>query len=130
MAVSIVGTSVEWGIPAEGKTAADSLVAGIVQDFEVTVGGNVNEITDEDGDYVTRVDHGEKNSVTFTSIVTDANATLPPKGDQVTFSTAIDGVALNNGECYVEDASITHQGTDTTTVSITVTHYPDMTTPP
>jgi hypothetical protein len=128
MAVSIVGTQVTWGIPAAGKTVADSLVAGIVQDFEISTDGNVAEITDEDGDIVSRVDHGAKNTITFSSLVTAASPTLPAKGTEVTFAADIDGVALTSGEGYVESASISHQGTNTTTVSFTVTHYPSLTT--
>ena len=124
MAVSINGATVSWGIPAEGKTVADSLVAGIVQDFEISTDGNVAEIADEDGDMVARVDHGAKNTVTFSSLVTTASPSLPAKGASVTFGSAIDGVALNVGEAFVESASIAHAGTNTATVSFTVTHYP------
>jgi len=124
MAVSINGATVSWGIPAAGKTVADSLVAGIVQDFEISTDGNVAEIADEDGDMVARVDHGEKNTVTFSSLVTTASPTLPAKGTSVTFATAIDGVNLDVGEAFVESASIAHAGTNTATVSFTVTHYP------
>lgn len=126
MAETISGVQVQWGIPADGKSAADGLVTGIVQDFEVSVDGNVSEITDEDGDIVSRVDHGEKNTVSFTSLVTAASPSLPSKGDSVTFSGPIAGVNLDDGLCRVEDASISFQGTDTTSVSITITHYPDM----
>lgn len=124
MAVSINGATVSWGIPAAGKTVADSLVAGIVQDFEISTDGNVAEIADEDGDMVARVDHGAKNTVTFSSLVTTASPSLPAKGTAVTFASAIDGVDLNTGEAFVESASIAHAGTNTATVSFTVTHYP------
>ena len=127
MAVSINGTTVQWGIPAAGKTVADSLVDGIVQDFEVSTDGSVAEIADEDGDMVARVDHGAKNTVSFSSLITDATPTLPAKGTAVTFAAAIDGVALNVGEAFVESASISHAGTNTATVSFTVTHYPSFT---
>ena len=129
MAVNVSGTQVSWGIPAAGKTVADSVVTGIVQDFEISTDGNVTEITDEDGDFVARVDHGEKNTVTFSTLVTATSPTLPAKGTEVTFAADIDGVGLSSGEAYVESASIAYAGTNTTTVSITVTHYPDMTTP-
>jgi hypothetical protein len=129
MAVQVSGTQVSWGIPAAGKTAADSLVEGIVQDFEISTDGNVTEITDEDGDIVSRVDHGAKNTVTFSSLVTDASPSLPAKGDSVTFASAIDGVDLSTGLAFVESASIAYAGTNTTTVSITVSHYPVMTAP-
>lgn len=124
MAVTINGATVSWGIPAAGKTVADSLVNGIVQDFEISTDGNVAEIADEDGDMVARVDHGEKNTVTFSSLVTAASPVLPAKGAAVTFASAIDGVDLTTGEAFVESASIAHAGTNTATVSFTVTHYP------
>ena len=123
MAVSISGTTVQWGIPADGKTAADTLVAGIVQDFEISREGNVTEITDEDGDYVARVDHGEKNTITFSSLATAASPSLPDKGEVVTIAD-IDNVNLATGDVYVESASIAHAGTNTTTVNFTLTHYP------
>ena len=124
MAVSINGASVSWGIPTEGKTVADAIVTGIVQDFEVSTDGNVAEIADEDGDMVARVDHGAKNTVSFSSLVTTSSPTLPAKGASVTFADPIDGVSLNTGEAFVESASLAHAGTNTATVSITVTHYP------
>jgi hypothetical protein len=127
MAVTINGATVSWGIPAAGKTVADSLVAGIVQDFEISTDGNVSEIADEDGDMVARVDHGAKNTVTFSSLVTASSPDLPAKGTPVTFAAAIDGVDLNTGEAFVESASIAHAGTNTATVSFTVTHYPSFT---
>ena len=127
MAVSVNGATVQWGIPPAGKTVADNLVAGIVQDFEVSTDGSVAEIADEDGDMVARVDHGAKNTVSFSSLVTDATPTLPAKGTAVTFAAAIDGVALNVGEAFVESASISHAGANTATVSFTVTHYPSFT---
>ena len=129
MGENISGVQVSWGIPDDGKTAADSLVEGIVQDFEISTDGNLTEITDEDGDIVSRVDHGEKNTVSFTTLVTAASPSLPAKGDAVTFSGAIAGVDVSSGLCRVEDASISFQGTDTTSVSITITHYPDMSAP-
>lgn len=122
--VNINGASVLWGIPVEGKTVADNLVTGIVQDFEISTDGNVAEIADEDGDMVARVDHGAKNTVTFSSLVTTASPSLPAKGAAVTFASAIDGVDLHVGEAFVESASIAHAGTNTSTVSFTVTHYP------
>ena len=127
MAVTINGATVSWGIPAAGKTVADSLVAGIVQDFEISTDGNVSEIADEDGDMVARVDHGAKNTVTFSSLVTASSPDLPAKGTAVAFAAAIDGVDLQNGEAFVESASIAHAGTNTATVSFTVTHYPSFT---
>ena len=122
--VATDGIQVSWGIPAEGKTVADALVTGIVQDFEVSTDGNTAEIADEDGDIVARVDHGAKNSVSFSTLVATATPDLPAKGAAVTFSNAIDGVALNTGHAFIESASISHAGTNTATVSISISHYP------
>ena len=122
--VATDGIQVSWGIPAEGKTVADALVTGIVQDFEVSTDGNTAEIADEDGDIVARVDHGAKNTVSFSTLVATATPALPVKGAAVTFSNAIDGVALNTGHAYIESASISHAGTNTATVSISISHYP------
>jgi hypothetical protein len=129
MAVSIRGRQVSWGIPASAKTASDALVEGIVESVEITVGGSTAEIVDEDGDIVCRVDHGGKNTVTISTRVTDPTPALPIKGAEVVFSTAIDGVALNTGECYVDDAKIAYKGNDSSMVNITISHYPLMTTP-
>ena len=126
MAVSIVGETVSWGIPAAGKTVADAQVAGIVQDFEMSRDGSVTEVTDEDGDIVARVDHGTKNTITFSSIVTSATPSIPEKGDEVTFAAAIDGFVLTTGRGFIESASISYAGTDTSTVSFTVSHYPTL----
>ena len=126
MAVAIKGKTVSWGIPAAAKTASDALVAGIVEDVKIQLGGNTTEITDEDGDIVSRVEHGAKNTVTLTTRVTAASPTLPAKGASVTFATAIDGVALNTGRCFVESSEITYKGNDSSMVSITINHYPIM----
>jgi len=127
MAEKQTGTTVKWGIPSTLKTASDSVVAGIVQSVNPSVDGATTEITDEDGDIVTRIDHGEFNMVSFEAIVTEATPSLPKKGDSVTFSAAVDGVSLNTGKVLVESASITHSGANATTVSFTVKHYPHMT---
>jgi hypothetical protein len=126
MAVKISGKSVKWGIPAAGKTLADGVVAGIVQNISLNRGGNVENIPDEDGDIVTRVDHGAMNSGSFTTLVTATSPALPAKGDEITGLSAIDGVALNTGRTFVEDASITYSGVSTTEVQVSFTHYPEM----
>ena len=128
MAETQTGTTVQWGIPGALKTASDAMVAGIVQNTSISRGGQTTEITDEDGDIVTRVDHGTYNEVSFEAIVTAASPSLPEKGDLLTFSAAVDGVALNTGRVTVETAQITHTGANSTTVSITAKHYPDMPT--
>lgn len=125
MAVAIKGKSVSWGIPSAVKTASDALVAGIVEDVKISLGGSTAEITDEDGDIVTRVDHGAKNTVTVQTRVT-GTPVMPAKGAAVTFAAAIDGVPLNTGRCFVESAEITYKGNESSTVSITIIHYPGM----
>jgi hypothetical protein len=125
MAVAIKGKTVSWGIPATVKTASDSLVTGIVEDVKIAIGGNTTDITDEDGDIVTRVEHGAKNTVTLQTRCT-GTVTLPAKGAAVTFSAAVDGVALNTGRCFVESSEITYKGNESTMVSITIHHYPIM----
>ena len=124
MAVNVEGRQVSWGIVAAGKTISDSLVTGIVQDFELSRDGSVSEIADEDGDLVARVDHGGKNNVTFSAIVTTATPSVPIKGTEVTFASDIDGFTLTTGRGFIESASIVYSGTSTTTVSFAVTHYP------
>lgn len=124
MAVQISGTQIKWGIPAAGKTAADGIVTGIVQDISLNRGGSVENIPDEDGDIVVRVDHGTINTGTITTMVTAASPSLPTKGTDLTFAAAIDGVALNVGRAFVEDASIAYSGVAGTRVTIPFTHYP------
>jgi len=128
MAVQISGTQVSWGIPSALKTDSDSIIEGIVQDIKISVGGNTNEIQDEDGDYVSRVDHGAKNTVTIQTllVITDPVQVLPAKGDAVTFTATADGVDLTAGKAFIESAEITYKGVDTTGVSLTVVHYPLM----
>ena len=126
MAVQISGKQIKWGIPAAGKTMSDGVVAGIVQDITLNRGGNVENIADEDGDIVTRVDHGRINTGTITTMVTAASPSLPAKGTEITGAAAIDGVALNDGRLFVEDASIAYSGVQGTRVTIPFTHYPDL----
>lgn len=126
MGVAIKGKTVSWGIPSAAKTASDALVSGIVEDVKISLGGNTTEITDEDGDYVTRVEHGAKNTVTLTTRVTAASPNLPAKGTSVTFASAIDGVPLNTGRNFVESSEITYKGNESSMVTITIHHYPVM----
>jgi hypothetical protein len=126
MAVQISGKQIKWGIIAAGKTLADGIVEGIVQDIQLSRGGNVENIPDEDGDMVTRVDHGAMNTGTINTTVTAVSPSLPAKGDEITGATAIDGVDLSTGRIFVEEASITYSGVAATRVAISFAHYPDM----
>lgn len=126
MAVSINGKQIQWGITTEAKSAADALIEGIVESFKVTPGGNTEEIPDEDGDIVTRVDHGKTDMLEMTTRVTATTPDLPEKGDEVTGLATYDGVDLSTGRSFVEDSSIEYSGTASTKVSISVKHYPEM----
>jgi len=125
MANSTKGVQVSWGIPASAKTDIDEVVTGIVQDFSISADGNMNEITDEDGDIVSVVYHGTKNSISFSTLVIGNSATIPTKGTRILFSADLNGITLNTaGETYVDTAEISYAGTDTTSVSISATHFP------
>lgn len=125
MSVSIKGVQISWGIPNAAKTAVNAFAEGIVEDFKPSVGGSTNEIVDEDGDIVTRIDHGNKNTIAFTVKILEGTE-LPEKGTEVVFSAPIAGIALNQGRCFVESAELTYKGNDASTASVTVHHYPDM----
>lgn len=125
MSAQISGVQVSWGIPSAAKTAANTLAAGIVEDFKPAAGGNTTEIVDEDGDHVTRVDHGEKNTVNITVKILDAE-TLPVKGTEVTFAADVGGLGLNSGRCFIDSAELLYKGNDASTASFTVSHYPEM----
>jgi hypothetical protein len=126
MAVAIKGKQISWGIPSAAKTASDALVSGIVSSFRVTRGGASEDIPDEDGDLVARVDHGKFNTVSFESRVATATPSLPEIGAEITGLGTIDGVAFGTGRVFIESAEITHQGTSSTTVSFGAKHYPIM----
>lgn len=125
MSARIKGVQLSWGIPAAAKTAATAFAEGIVEDFKPSIAGNTAEIADEDGDFVTRIDHGDKNQVTLTVKIL-ADTELPEKGTEVVFSAPIGGVRLDEGRCFVDSAEITYKGNDASTASFTVTHYPEM----
>ncbi len=125
MAEDINGVQVSWGIPDSAKTDIDAVVTGIVQDFSVSADGNMTEITDEDGDIVSVVYHGAKNTISFTTTVIGSSAVIPPKGTEITFSADINGITLNTaGETFVDSSDISYTGTGVTTVSISATHFP------
>lgn len=128
MAANIEGRQVLFGISSPVKTVSDSILAGIVQDASATRDGNVTEIQDEDGDHVTRIDHGAKNEISITLMTTETTLTLPAKGDEVSFGavTAIDGIAVSSGRAFIESSSSSQAGAAATSVSLTIAHYPDM----
>lgn len=126
MAVKIEGRQVKWGITAGIKTASDALIAGIVQSASIEPGGNMEEITDEDGDIVTRVDHGKSDILNLTILVTAASPSLPEKGDEVTGLGTYNGIDFSAGRAFIESASWGEGGVQAAQVTLQIKHYPEM----
>lgn len=126
MAHSIKGRVVVWGVPAGVITGVQSVTtSGIVQNFTATRGGEVAEIGDEENDFVTRVDHGKKNTGSI-EIMCEPDSTIPDKGDELTGLGEIDGIDFDTGRVFVEDASVTYQNAQVKKMTVPFTHYPDM----
>jgi hypothetical protein len=124
MAASIVGKQVVFGISSSVKTLSDSIIDGIVQSASASRGGNVEKIVDEDGDIVTRIDHGAEDTIEISLLVAAAAVALPAKGSEVTYGavTDIDGVDVSTGRGFIEDVSSSQSSAATTEVSLTITH--------
>ncbi|MES2995909.1 MAG: hypothetical protein V4733_03775 [Verrucomicrobiota bacterium] len=126
MAAAIKGKQIVWGVPAGGITLAHAATtSGIVESIDIESGGETAEINDEDGDVVTRVDHGTENKVTI-NVIAIVSTALPEKGDELTGLPAIDGIALNTGRVFVDTSKVTYTGKDAKKISITAVHYPTM----
>lgn len=126
MAASISGRQVVWGVPSDVITAVQTVTtSGIIQDFTFNDGGNTEEVPDEDGDFVARVDYGKKNSLSFT-VVAEDDTVNPEKGDELTFAAAVDGIALDEGRIFVETAEVVTSNSSTKRIAVTASHYPDM----
>lgn len=126
MAESVKGIQVTWGIAAGAITAAHvATTSGILESFSVTPGGNVEEVMDEDGDIVSRVDHGTTNTIEFT-VKAISTSTLPVKGDELEGLGTLDGIDFDTGRVFVEDASADSTAGAVKTISVTAKHYPDM----
>lgn len=125
---TIVGKQVLFGISDSLKTVSDTVISGIVQDASASKTGAVLEIQDEDGDHVTRIDHGKKNTISITVLTTDASLDLPENGAEVNFGaiTDIDGIDVSTGRAFIDDATSSQAGGQTTSASYTISHYPSM----
>jgi hypothetical protein len=127
MAASVKGIQVSFGIPASAVTnSAAVTTAGIVESFSVQLGGNTEEIVDEDGDFVSRVDHGASNKLSL-EVLIQATSTVPTKGTVITGLSAVQGITLNTGAVLVDDAQVMFAKAGVAKLSVSATHYPGMT---
>lgn len=126
MSAQISGKQIVWGVPAGAITGVHSVTtSGIVQSFGVQFGGETEVITDEDGDKVTRVDHGAENKLSM-EVICEPSTTMPEKGDELTGLGTIDGVDFTTGRVFVDDANAEYTGNASKKISISATHYPGM----
>ena len=128
MSATVEGKSVLFGITDAVKTTATSQVAGIVQSATVTKSSNETEIQDEDGDHVAVIYHGAKNEISLELITTATSLSLPAIGSNIAFGavTDIDGVDVSSGRAFITSSSSSQSGAETTSVSLTIAHYPAM----
>lgn len=130
MSDTVEGKQVLFGITDSVKTVANTQVGGIVQSATVTKSANETEIQDEDGDHVAVIYHGAKNEISLELITTDASLSLPAIGANIDFGAVadIDGVDVSTGRAFVTSSSSSQSGAETTSVSLTIAHYPEMLT--
>jgi hypothetical protein len=115
-----------WGITAGVTTLSNAATtAGVVENASIQLGGATETVVDADGDHVSRIDHGAENKITL-EIKCLATSTLPDKGTELTGLSAIDGVALNSGRTFVDDAQVTYASTAVKKITVSATHYPTM----
>lgn len=131
MSASIEGKQVAFGISSAVKSTADDILTGIVQSASASRSINETEVQDEDGDHVAVIYHGKKNEISVDLIALSSSVTTPTPGSEVTFPagvTSIDGIAVGtgNGRAFITSSSSSQTGASTTTVSFTMSHYPDM----
>jgi len=128
MSASIEGTQVAFGISNSLKSVADDILTGIVQSASASRSINETEVQDEDGDHVAVIYHGKKNEISVDLIALSSSVTTPVPGSEVSFGTVtdIDGIAVNTGRAFITSSSSSQTGASTTTVSFTMSHYPDM----
>ena len=128
MSATVEGKQVLFGITDAVKTTATSQVGGIVQSATVTKSSNETEIQDEDGDHVAVIYHGAKNEISLELITTETPLSLPGIGDEISFGsvTSIDGVDVSAGRAFISSSSSSQSGAETTSVSLTIAHYPVM----
>jgi len=128
MSDTVEGKQVLFGITDSVKTVAGTQVGGIVQSATVTKSANETEIQDEDGDHVAVIYHGAKNEISLELITTEDPLDLPAIGSNISFGsvTTIDGVDVSAGRAFITSSSSSQSGAETTSVSLTIAHYPVM----
>ena len=128
MSDTVEGKQVLFGISSDVKTVANTQVGGIVQSATVTKSANETEIQDEDGDHVAVIYHGAKNEISLELITTDSSLSLPAIGSNISFGAVadIDGVDVSSGRAFITSSSSSQSGAETTSVSLTIAHYPAM----
>ena len=128
MSDTVEGKQVLFGITDSVKTVAGTQVGGIVQSATVTKSANETEIQDEDGDHVAVIYHGAKNEISLELITTEDPLDLPAIGSNIAFGavTNIDGVDVSSGRAFITSSSSSQSGAETTSVSLTIAHYPVM----
>lgn len=126
MSASIKGRFVVWGITAGVISLVNSVTAsGIIQSASISGGGGTDTITDEDGDHVTRIDHGGENKINV-EVICEPNTTVPVKGSELTGLGNIDGINFNAGRVFVDDPKVDYTNAQGKKLSFTATHYPEM----
>lgn len=126
MAASIKGRTVVWGVTAGIITAVQSATeSGIIQSCSLAVGGETEIVKDEDGDPVTRIDHGATNQFDF-EVMCEPDSVLPTKGSELTGLGTIDGINTGTGRTFVDTAKVDYANTAVKKISGSATHYPSM----
>jgi hypothetical protein len=101
------------------------VTAGIVESASIALGGSTETVVDEDGDTVTRIDHGAENKISV-EVKCLSTSTLPAKGSELTGLGTIDGVTLGTGRTFVDDSTVSYASTAVKKISVSATHYPGM----
>ncbi len=126
MAKKISGKAVVWGVPANMIAGAHTVTtSGILQSFSVQPGGGDDVINDEDGDPVTRVDHGTINKINF-EVICEPDTVVPVKGDEITGLGTLEGIDFDTGRVFVDDPQVNFTNAAAKKITVSATHYPSM----
>jgi hypothetical protein len=124
MAAAVTGVQVLFGIPASAVTnSTATTTAGIVESYSVQLGGATEEIGDEDGDIVARIDHGAVNKISL-EVLIQSTSTVPTKGSTISGMQTVQGITLGTGKVIVDDAQVTFTKAGVSKLSVSASHYP------
>ena len=113
-----------WGIPAGVKTAVHGVTtSGIVQSVNKSGSIQESEIMDEDSDYCTHVAYAKKRDLTI-EVICEPDTEEPDEGDVIGPLTAL---GITGGQCIVKSAAEVFSNAEAKKLTITATHYPEMT---